>query len=98
MRTMRHVLLLLALFSCFIFSCKKSFDDSSISQSMKDKISSHCFSAEGAQKTDGGFIVEGDIFLSDSFLAEHPSVQNLLIGRNQQFQTNNVISGLPRTI
>ena len=98
MRTMSHVLLLLALFSCCIFSCKKSFDDSSISQSMKDKISSHCFSVEGVQKTDDGFIVEGDIFLSESFLDENPAVQNLLLGRNQQFQTNNVVTGLPRTI
>jgi hypothetical protein len=65
---------------------------------MKDRISSHCFSAEGVQRTDEGFIVEGDILLSESFLDENPSVQNLLIGRNQQFQTNNVVTGLPRTI
>jgi hypothetical protein len=98
MRTMSHILLLLTLFSSCIFSCKKSFNDTTISQSLKDKISSHCFSAEGAQKTSDGFIVEGDIFLPDSFFDENPSVQNLLIGRNQQFQTNNVVTGLPRTI
>jgi len=95
---MSHILLLLALFSFCIFSCKKSFDDTSIAQSVKDKISSHCFSTEGAQKTTGGLIVEGDIFLPDSFFEENPSVQNLLVGRTQQFQTNNVVTGLPRTI
>lgn len=98
MRTMSHIFLLLALPAFCIISCKKNFYDSSISQSMKDKISSHCFSAEGAQKTDEGFIVEEDIFLPDSFLNETPAVQNLLIGRTQQFQTNNIVTGLPRTI
>jgi len=93
---MSHILLLLVLLC--IFSCKKSFDDSTISQSMKDKISSHCFSAEGAQKTNDGFIVEGDIFLPESFFDDNPPVQSLLIGRSQQFQTNNVVTGLPRTI
>jgi len=94
---MSRPLLLLALFSCYILSCKKSVD-SSISQSMKDKINSHCFSAEGAQRTDGGYIVEGDIFLSDTFITQTPSVQTILIGRSQQFQTNNIVTGLPRTL
>jgi hypothetical protein len=98
MRTMSHILLLLALISLCLFSCKKNYDDTSMSQSVKDKISSHCFSAEGAQKTEGGYIVEGDIFLPESFFDQNPSVQNLLIGRTQQFQTNNIVTGLPRTI
>src|SRR5438552_4093155 len=98
MRTMSHIFLLLALVCFCIFSCKKSFDDSTISQSLKDKITSHCFSAEGAQKTNEGLIVEGDIILSEHFLDETPAVQNLLIGRTQQFQTNNVVTGLPRAI
>jgi len=98
MRTISHILILLALFSACIISCKKNFDDSTISQSMKDKISSHCFSAEGAQKMEDGFVVEGDIFLPGNFFDQEPPVQNLLVGRSQQFQTNNIVTGLPRTI
>jgi hypothetical protein len=98
MRTMSHILVLFALFSFCIFSCKKNFDDSTISQSMRDKISSHCFSAEGAEKTEGGYIVEGDIFLPESFFDENLPTQNFLVGRSQQFSTHNVVTGLPRTI
>jgi hypothetical protein len=98
MRTLSHLLLLTTLLCICIYSCKKQFADNSISQSLKDKISSHCFSTENIQQIADGFIVENDILLTENFLDENPPVQNLLIGNTEQFQTNYLVTGLPRTI
>jgi hypothetical protein len=58
----------------------------------------HCFSTENIQQIPEGYIVEKDILVTESFLDENPPVQNLLIGNTEQFQTNYLVTGLPRTI
>src|SRR5438046_1984271 len=98
MRTLSHFLLVLCMLCICIYSCKKEFYDDSISQSIKNKISSHCFSIENIQQIPEGYIVEKDILVTESFLDENPPVQNLLIGNTEQFETNYLVTGLPRTI
>jgi hypothetical protein len=98
MRTLSPILLVPCFLCICFFSCKKAFYDDSISQSIKNKISSHCFSTENIQQVPEGYIVENDILLTESFLDENPPVQNLLIGNTEQFQTNYLVTGLPRTL
>ena len=95
---MRNIVTAIILLSLCIFSCKKEFKQNEISQATKDKISSHCFSIENIQKIEEGYIVEGDIILSDAYLDHDPLTELLVIGRTQQFQTFNIVTGLPRTI
>jgi hypothetical protein len=98
MRTLSHILFVPCLLCICFYSCKKQFYDDSISQSIKNKIASHCFSTENIQQTAEGYIVENDILVTESFLDENPPVQNLLVGNTEQFQTNYLVTGLPRTI
>src|SRR5262252_4043616 len=98
MRTPSHILIFPCLLCICFYSCKKQFYDDSISQSIKNKISSHCFSIDNIQKTSEGYIVENDILLTENFLDENAPVQNLLIGNTEQFQTNYLVTALPRTI
>lgn len=98
MRTLSHILLASSMFFLCLYSCKKKFDEDAISQSLKNKISSHCFSTDNIQKTSGGYIVEGDILLTESFLDQPSTVQTIRVGRTEQFQTNFIVSHLPRTL
>ncbi len=49
---------------------------------------------------EGGYIVEGDIFLTDEDLHNHNHAdhKNLIVGNEEQYRTTNLVTGLPRTI
>ncbi|KUG06610.1 M57 family metalloprotease [Solirubrum puertoriconensis] len=74
---------------------------------VKDKVSEEAmgqiralgFTATGAQKVDGGYLVEGDIMLSDADLNSTPDHQILRVADVEQYRTNNLVSvGSGRTI
>lgn len=70
-----------------------------LSKEIKDRITALGFDASEAYAADGGYIVEGDIFLSEADLtAPVGDIQTLLIANNEQYRTTNLVTGLPRTI
>ena len=104
---MRHLFkkLLIAIVLLAVFnSCKKNSitttdsNTEEISEATAAKIKALGFSTVGAIKQTGGYLVEGDIFLANEDLDIMPSTPNLLIANNEQYRTNNLVTGLPRTI
>ena len=69
-----------------------------LSQEIKAKISALGFSADEAYAADGGYIVEGDIFLSEEDLSKVDPIQSLIVGDEEQYRTTNLVTGLPRNI
>jgi hypothetical protein len=86
----------------FAISCKKaatnSVNDDGVSESVKSKILALGMTAEGAYKSDGGYIVEGDIFLDDAMLNSVPEQQSIVVAGVEHYRTTNLVTGLPRTI
>lgn len=103
---MRRVLTftVLAVLFAGLNSCSKvdpvvsAVADQGLSQEIKAKISNLGFSAEEAFATDGGYIVEGDIFLSAEDLEKVSPIQKLVVGDDEQYHTTNLVTGLPRNI
>ncbi|WP_205513128.1 M57 family metalloprotease [Longitalea arenae] len=46
----------------------------------------------------GNYIVEGDILISQEELDAKPEMQFLRVGEEEQYRTNNLVTGLPRNI
>jgi Dual-action HEIGH metallo-peptidase len=70
-----------------------------VTQDIKARITAMGFHADEAIRTEGGYVVEGDIFLSDDDLI-NPLVQikALIVANTEQYRTNALVTGLPRTI
>jgi Dual-action HEIGH metallo-peptidase len=85
-----------------LYSCKKNGDVSaqvdSISAETKAQINKLGFSANGAIKTDDGYIVEGDIELTNELLNSTPEQSLLRIADNEQYRTTNLVKALPRVV
>jgi len=75
-----------------------SVTQNQISDATLFKISSLGFGTQGAYRADGGYIVEGDIFLSERDLSSIPSSPRLVIASVEQYNTFNLVTGLPRVI
>jgi hypothetical protein len=57
------------------------------------------FTAQGATKVDGGYVVEGDIFLTPENLANPQPAQLMRVGAEEQYRTTNTVNtGTGRTI
>ncbi|GAB3834179.1 M57 family metalloprotease [Hymenobacter jeollabukensis] len=56
------------------------------------------FTTTGAQKVDGGVVVEGDILLTNEMLASAPDQSLLRVGQDEQYRTTNLVQRLPRTL
>src|SRR5688572_20198307 len=67
-----------------------------ISNATLQKISNMGFSTQGAYRADGGYIVEGDIFLSEEDLSSVPGSPRLVIAEVEQYNTFNLVTSLPR--
>ena len=82
-------------------SCKKAAKETAqdeISDATLAKIQSHGFGTSNVQKTEDGYLVEGDIILTEDFLNSVPGGNYLLIANNEQYRTTNLVTGLPRNI
>ena len=92
-------LLLIAGFT--ITSCKKAVKEAEPNQipgEVISKVSNLGFSTENIQKLDNGYLVEGDIILTDEYLNQQPNSPRLIIAQEEQYHTFNLVTGLPRTI
>lgn len=94
----------LALLLVGLHSCSKNDPvavqaEQSISAELAAKITALGFDASEAYPTEGGYIVEGDIFLSDEDLSKPIDLSHTLgIGDEEQYHTTNLVTGLPREI
>lgn len=95
--------MLCALFLC-VSSCKKNNtseqteNKEEISASTLQQIKSLGFSVEDVRKVDNGYLVEGDIVLTDANLTEKSLSPNLNIAETEQYRTTNIVKSLPRVV
>ena len=65
-----------------ITACKKTEREvpaNEIPDSVLAQIQTHGFSTDGARKVEGGYLVEGDIILSEEQLNSTPTSPNMII-------------------
>ncbi len=90
-------------FLCFGFlftSCKKNDikpQENLVSSAVLQQIAAKGFSTDGVRKVDNGYLVEGDIVLTEANLSETSNSPNLLIANVEQYRTTNLVKALPRT-
>jgi len=84
-------------------ACKKTAqsvkEDTTVPQNVLDKIYALGFSKQNVQVHEDGYLVEGDIIITENDLAAMSNnIQLLRVGTEEQYRTTNLVSGLPRTI
>lgn len=82
-------------------SCKKNSQESAaepISDNVLAKIEKLGFSTENVQLHSQGYLVEGDIVLSEADLNSSGAGTALRIAEAEQYRTTNLVTGLPRSI
>lgn len=94
-------MLSLAAIAVTLFSCQKQEApavNEPISQDVLAAISKAGFSNEGVIREEGGYVVEGDIFIDDNHLRTQPQWGTLTIAETEQYRTTNLVTSLPRVI
>lgn len=84
-----------------LVSCKKNAvteKNDAVSDAVLSQIAKMGFSADGVVKADGGYVVEGDIFLSDKDLNASFSSGSVVVANEEHYRTTNLVTRLPRTI
>src|SRR4051794_10165684 len=84
-------------------SCKKNDQDvqnvqGQISQETLAKIHNQGFGTSNVQVVEDGYLVEGDIVLTNDFLNSTPGGNILRVGDEEQYHTTNLVTGLPKVI
>ena len=100
MRKMLNPLTFLLFAGIAITSCKKEVKEAAqeeISQETLAMINDHGFGTSDVQKVEEGYLVEGDIILTEEFLNSMPGGNFLRIAETEQYRTTNLVSS-PRTI
>jgi hypothetical protein len=69
-----------------------------VSQQTLDKIYQMGFGTNDVKKVADGYLVEGDILLTDELLAAQHDSKFLRVGETEQYRTTNLVKALPRTI
>lgn len=94
--TFASLIVLLATFH----SCAKQevVENQGLDQSVLNRIEALGFSSEGAAVTEGGYLVEGDIFLTEQDLNAVFDIQSLIIGNAEQYRTAQLVTGMPRVV
>ena len=92
-------LLFTSLYSCKSNNTEKAVENKTdISNSTLSQIKSLGFSTDNIRKVDEGYLVEGDILLTNDNLTEGASGANLNIAETEQYRTTNIVKSLPRVI
>lgn len=90
-RTLLAVFCMAALFT----ACKKETQEvknDEISASTLSQIAALGFSTEGAQKVDEGYLVEGDIILTDAQLNQFPTTNELVHANEEHYRTTYLVN------
>ncbi|HSB92344.1 MAG TPA: M57 family metalloprotease, partial [Flavitalea sp.] len=86
---------------CLLFACKK---DAAVNQAapVSDRVLQQIhelgFSNKDVAVHEDGYLVEGDIVITEKELGTKPSIQLLRIGGEEQYRTTNLVKALPRNI
>ncbi|CAN5346810.1 hypothetical protein BH09BAC6_BH09BAC6_33870 [soil metagenome] len=85
-----------------LFSCNKSSQTvqktNEVSASVLKSIADLGFSTDEVRKQGNGYLVEGDILLTEANLSETSTSPNLRIAETEQYRTTNLVKNLPRTV
>jgi hypothetical protein len=73
-------------------SCKKEVKEQSLPTEDLNNIAAMGLSTSGVKAVDGGYLVEGDIFISKDRLSERSATPNLTIASEEQYRTFNLLS------
>jgi hypothetical protein len=75
-------------------ACTKETKESQaeISESTLAQIAAMGFGNQGVQKVEGGYLVEGDIFLPNEQLGVQTTSPNMIIAQEEQYRTFNMVS------
>lgn len=101
MRKLFSVLAVACFAALFIVACSKSAKEvpqADIPQDVLNKISALGLSTSNVLASDGGYVVEGDIFLSNEDLDKQKTVNKIIVANSEQYRTTNLVTGLPRVI
>ena len=83
-------------FATLLFtSCKRenvSPAADEISPAVLQQIAAKGFDTEGVRKVANGYLVEGDINLTESELSQQPTSPNMVIAQEEQYRTFNLVS------
>lgn len=83
-------------------SCKKAVVPEqpvdAVTQDVINSVKALGFSSGNIIADEGGFIVEGDIFIPSNELKRSLNGAFLRVGETEQYRTTNLVTGLPRTI
>jgi len=92
----------LVLIAACLSSCSKkdpvTAADQAISSEVKAKITALGFDPVDAKVSENGYIVEGDIFLTDEDLNKPAEINTLGVANGEQYHTTNLVNGMPRNI
>lgn len=100
MKTISRIFLCIFSLSFLTISCKREnlAVKSEVSQSVLQQIAAQGFSTDNVKKVSNGYLVEGDIILTDENLSRASNSPTLLIAGEEQYRTTNLVTGLPRII
>jgi hypothetical protein len=73
-------------------------ENSDIPPDIINQIKADGFSTRNIQKVKDGYLVEGDILLTENEIAHMPKVKSLNVGNVEQYRTNNLIQNRPRIL
>ena len=83
-------------------SCSKKEEaavaPAAIEQEAMAQIKALGFSTQDVKKVDGGYVVEGDMLLTNELLASAPGYATLRVGQDEQYRTTNLVGSLPRVL
>lgn len=88
---------------CFLYSCNKdtsmqSGNSTRISEETLSKIKALGFGVSDVQLHEDGFLVEGDIVLTNEILNRQVNGNILQVAEAEQYRTTNLVKGTPRVI
>lgn len=102
MRNLLKVAALFALLAGVFFSCKKDAKEapaqSDIPQQVLDQIYELGFGNKNVARHPEGYLVEGDIVITDEELHAATDRKLIRVGDEEQYRTTRTVTGLPRNI
>lgn len=82
-------------------ACKKqdqTIEEKEITTEVLSRIAALGFGTSSVEIHEDGYMVEGDIILTEEYLNSRPDYQLLRVGDEEQYRTTNLVTGLPRVI
>jgi hypothetical protein len=95
MRTMFRNMAIACACTLLFTACTKEVNEAvqeEVSPETLAQIKAKGFSTDNVQKVEGGYLVEGDILLSGSELADDPTSPNMVIAQEEQYRTFNLVN------